>query len=99
MALSRLLTRNGYFERQRRARAAAKPASPAPQPQTPPQTPARPAPDPEWASLSNAEKAERFRKMAEEDAGDNPQMAAFALSASAWLETHPGAKASPPPAT
>ena len=29
--------------------------------------------------------------MAEEDAEENPQMAAFELSAASWLETHPDA--------
>ncbi len=30
-------------------------------------------------------------KMAEEDAEENPWMAAFELSAASWLETHPNA--------
>jgi hypothetical protein len=45
----------------------------------------------EWAGKTLDEKIAALVKMAEEDARDNPDMAAFELSAASWLETHPDA--------
>ena len=86
MALSRLLTRNGYFERQRRA--AREKA-----PETPRQAPPTPRPNPA-SGMTNAEKAAFLRRAAAE----MPDQAPFATAAAEWLEAHPDSRPGRPPA-